>query len=67
MKIDQIRDMETGALEAEIRVHEKTLMDLRMGNAIGTVDNPVEIRYERRNVARMKTVLSERQNQSASK
>ncbi|MDJ0837407.1 MAG: 50S ribosomal protein L29 [Acidobacteriota bacterium] len=64
MKIDSIRDMENSAIESEIREQEKQLMEMRMGNAIGTVDNPVEIRYKRRDIARMKTVLRERQIQS---
>ncbi len=64
MKIDSIRDMENSAIESEIREQEKQLMEMRMGNAIGTVDNPVQIRYKRRDIARMKTVLRERQIQS---
>ena len=61
MKIEQIREMKTEDIIDEIRTQERTLMDLRMGNAIGTVDNPLEIRGGRRTVARMKTVLRERE------
>jgi len=61
MKIEQIREMKTEDIIDEIRTQERTLMDLRMGNAIGTVDNPLEIRAGRRTVARMKTVLRERE------
>jgi ribosomal protein L29 len=32
-----------------------------MGNAIGTVENPLQIRFKRRDIARMKTVLTERE------
>jgi large subunit ribosomal protein L29 len=61
MKTEQIREMTTEDIIDEIRTHERTLMGLRMGNAIGTVDNPLELRSERRAVARMKTVLRERE------
>lgn len=61
MKIDQIRDMDTAALQEELKSAEREMMDLRMGNAIGTLDNPLEIRFKRRDIARMKTVLQQRQ------
>jgi len=61
MKIDQIREMQTEDIVAEIATQEHALMGLRMGNAIGTVDNPLELRFKRRDVARMKTVLRERE------
>ena len=61
MKIDLIRDMETSAINDDILEQEKALMGLRMGNAIGTTDNPLEIRHKKRAIARMKTVLRERE------
>ncbi len=60
MKIDIIRDMESPAIQEEILDCEKGLMALRMGNAIGTTDNPLQIRFKKRDVARLKTVLNER-------
>lgn len=61
MKVESIREMENDAINQEIDKTEKELMSLRMGNTIGTVDNPLEIREKRRDVARMKTVLRERE------
>jgi large subunit ribosomal protein L29 len=60
MKIDDIREMDSAAISEEILDCEKALMELRMGNAIGTTENPLEIRYKKRDVARLKTVLCER-------
>jgi len=60
MKIDEMRDMDSPAILEEILDCEKALMGLRMGNAIGTTDNPLEIRFKKRDVARLKTVLNER-------
>ena len=60
MKIETIREMDDQAITTEISSLEKELMGLRMGNAIGIVENPLQIRFNRRAIARMKTVLRER-------
>lgn len=60
MNIQEIRDMEDSVILEEITNAEKELMHLRMGNVIGSVDNPIQIRHKRRTVAKMKTVLRER-------
>ena len=66
MKIEQIREMSTEDISKEIDGLQKELMSLRMGNKIGTVDNPLEIRHKRRTIARMKTVLTEKSKQVTS-
>ena len=65
MKIEQIRDMKTAEINEEIEEHQKKLMHLRMGNKIGTVENPIEIRRVKRTIARMKTILTEKKNMPA--
>ena len=60
MKIDDIREMDNEALLVEIDSLEKDIMHLHMSNTIGTSENPVEIRSKKRDVARMKTVIRER-------
>lgn len=60
MKIEQIREMDEAAIMGEIENTEKEIMNLRMGNKIGTVDNPLSIRFRKRDVARYKTVLRQR-------
>ena len=66
MNIEQIRDMEDTAISEEITAQEKELMEKRMGHVIGLVENPLELRHQRRAIARMKTVLRERELKSAS-
>jgi len=60
MKVEEIREMNDQEINASIDKLEKELMHLRLGNAIGTVDNPTQIRYKRRDIARLKTVLNAR-------
>lgn len=61
MKIEQIREMSVADISKEIEGLQVKQMKLRMGNAIGTVDNPVELRQNKRTIARMKTILTEKQ------
>jgi large subunit ribosomal protein L29 len=61
MKIDEIREMNDADLREEIAKAETEIMNLRMGNTIGTVDNPLQIRFRKRDVARMNTVVRERE------
>jgi large subunit ribosomal protein L29 len=60
MKIDEIREMNDADLREEIAKTETEIMNLRMGNTIGTIDNPLQIRFRKRDVARMQTVARER-------
>ena len=60
MKVEQIREMKVEDIHKEIDGLQKELMHLRMGNKIGTVDNPLEIRHKRKTIARMKTILTEK-------
>jgi large subunit ribosomal protein L29 len=60
MKIQDIREMSAENIGREIDSLQKEVMRLRLGNRIGTVENPVEIRYKKRTIARMKTVLTEK-------
>ncbi len=60
MNIQDIREMEEKELIEKIGALETELMKMRMGNSIGLVDSPIEIRKARRNVARLRTVLRQR-------
>lgn len=60
MKIEQIREMNTDDIRTEITGLQKELMAMRMGNKIGTIDNPIEIRHKKKTIARMNTVLTEK-------
>ncbi len=60
MTIQEVREMESAAIDTAIDTAEKELMALRMKNKIGDNDNPLLIRDRKRDVARMKTVLRER-------
>ncbi|MBQ7031280.1 MAG: 50S ribosomal protein L29 [Bacilli bacterium] len=60
MDIKEIRKLSDAELVAKIKETKEELFTKRMQQANGTLEKPVELRTLRRNVAKMKTVLTER-------
>ena len=60
MDIKDIRKMSDAELTAKIKETKEELFTKRMQQANGTLERPVELRILRRDVAKMKTVLTER-------
>jgi large subunit ribosomal protein L29 len=56
-----INDMTLGEVEDRLDDLKKELFNLRFRNTMRQLDNALEIRYVRRDVARLKTALSEHQ------
>jgi large subunit ribosomal protein L29 len=65
VKIFQVRELPPQELEKRIKDEEENLVHLRFQKATSQLENPMKIRNARRDIARMKTVLRERQAQSA--
>ena len=61
MKANEIRSMSVADLEAKLVELKKDLFMLRMQHATNHLDNPVRISVVRRDIARVKTVLREKQ------
>ena len=62
MKANEIRNMSVSELEAKLVDLKKDLFMLRMQHATNHLDNPIKISVTRRDIARVKTVLREKQN-----
>ena len=62
MKAAEIRNMSAAELETKLADLKKDLFMLRMQHATNHLDNPVKITAVRRDIARVKTVLREKQN-----
>ena len=60
MDIKEIRKLSDAELKTKIRETKEELFTKRMQQANGTLEKPVELRTLRKNVAKMKTVLTER-------
>ena len=62
MKAAEIRNMTATELETKLAELKKDLFMLRMQHATNHLDNPTKISAVRRDIARVKTVLREKQN-----
>lgn len=63
MKLKQIRDLSDQELLEKEKDLKGELFNLRFQAATGQLDNPMRIREVRKTIARIKTVLTERQNE----
>ena len=61
MKANEIRSMSVEELSQKLAELKKDLFMLRMQHATNHLDNPVKISNVRRDIARVKTVLREKQ------
>ena len=62
MKAAEIRNLSAAELETKLADLKKDLFMLRMQHATNHLDNPVKIAAVRRDIARVKTVLREKQS-----
>jgi large subunit ribosomal protein L29 len=63
MKASKYRDMTAEQLDGEAHDLAQQLFRLRFQNATGQIDNPQKIREVRKDLARVKTVLTEKGKQ----
>ena len=61
MKANEIRSMSVEELSQKLAELKKDLFMLRMQHATNHLDNPLKISNVRRDIARVKTVLREKQ------
>jgi large subunit ribosomal protein L29 len=65
MKADELRNMSEQDLAAALRDSQKTLFDLRFQSATDRLETPSMMRKARRDIARVKTILREREMKQA--
>ena len=65
MKIYQIREMSTDELKKRILEDQKSMIDLRFQLELKNLSNTAKISNTKKDIARMKTVLKERELQEA--
>ena len=63
MNIKEIRDKKDDELKKTLDEFKSELFDLRFEKATGSIDNPMRIRELRRSIARIYTVLKERESE----
>ncbi|MBD5309786.1 MAG: 50S ribosomal protein L29 [Muribaculaceae bacterium] len=61
MKKEEIKELSIQELRAQIEASEKAYRELKVAHAISPIDNPSKITKDRREIARLKTVLREKE------
>ena len=65
MKIEEVRNLSVEALHAKLNDAREELMKLRFQQATGELTDTSRLRILKRNIARLMTVLNERQAETA--
>ena len=61
MKVEKLRDLSTNELVRKVDSLKEELFNLRFQMATGQLENPMRIKELRKDIARAKTILPERE------
>ncbi len=61
MKTSEIKELTDKEIQERIQLEKETLGRLNMNHAVSPLDNPLKIKDARRNIARLKTILRQRE------
>lgn len=61
MKIEKIREMTESELNAEVKKLKNELFNLRFQHVTGQLENPIKMRDIKREIARVKTIIREKE------
>ena len=59
--VAELRDLSVDDLEARAKELEDQIFRMRLQQSLGQLDAPVKLRFTRRDLARIKTVITEKQ------
>ena len=65
MKINELKEMTVEELGTQRRDLKQEMINLRVQQQSGQLENPARIRSVRRTIARIETILSSRRNEAA--
>ena len=61
MELNKIREMSDMELNAELLKMKKELLNLRFQPVTGQLENPIKLREMKRDIARVKTIIREKE------
>ena len=67
MKVKELRNLKSEELQKKITESKKELFELRLKQSTGNLDKPSKVHELRKDVARMKTILRERELEGGEK
>jgi len=65
MKVAEIKDLTVEELINKIKTTEMDLADLKFKHSLNQLENPISIRTLRKEIARMRTLVTEKKNSEA--
>jgi len=63
MKQSEVKELSVAELQEELGKSKKAYSDLKMAHAVSPLENPIQLRTVRRDVARLATELTKREQQ----
>ena len=64
MELKKMRDLTVAELNVELKKQKNELFNLRFQHVTGQLENPVKLRELKKDIARIKTVLKEKEMQN---
>jgi large subunit ribosomal protein L29 len=64
MDVAELRELSVDDLEARARELEDQLFRMRIQQSLGQLDAPLKLRFARRDIARIKTVITQKQRKA---
>jgi len=61
MKSSEIREMTPSEIQERIETLSQELVRMKLNHTISPLENPMKIKHTRRDIARMKTILRQKQ------
>jgi large subunit ribosomal protein L29 len=61
MNLEKIREMTESELDAELKKMKNELFNLRFQHVTGQLENPLRLRNVKRDIARVKTIMREKE------
>ena len=61
MKTSEIKELTNKEIVEKIQLEQENLVRLRLNHAVSPLDNPMKIKDSKADIARLKTVLRERE------
>ena len=62
MELKEMRDLDKEQLLGKLETSKQDLFKLRFQHVTGQLENPIAMREKRREIARIKTVINEKEN-----
>jgi len=63
MKTAEIRELTTKEITERIDAEKDVLVRLKLNHVVSPLDNPMKIKYARKNIARLLTIKTQRSSQ----